>query len=162
MPLLWKDKLEKDLQASQKFIWPKQLIWPKKPLDVETSVDLLAWDRQALVWTGATTTPSRLEELQFDLDDTTPTPNLELPDTWFSFIPQAQAGGLNDEEKKLMQQVKAQGWSREDGEEILQQFRAKQQPQDQVQEIDKIEQPEEEISGLDIWVKAWKAISWVW
>ena len=78
---------------------------------------------------------------------TAPTEKPEWEKFWF----RSQA------ELDIMKDVKAQWGTAEDGQDILNQYRAKQEwnvPQDA------IETPiEEDISWLDIWVKTWEAIS---
>ena len=73
-------------------------------------------------------------------------------------IPEYEKWGLNNEEEfDLMEQVKAQWGSADDFTFILNDFRTK---SNTVSKVEDEFTPEENISWLDIWVKAGKGISW--
>ena len=100
MTLLWKDKLEQDLNNAR--VWWPSIIEQitqrsiQRPVQKELpKVDLPEWPATTWVWATLPTSTPSLEALQFDLEDTTPTPKMDLPDTWFSFIPEAQAAEVD-------------------------------------------------------------------
>lgn len=112
--LLWKNKLEQDLLNSQKpKMWGwnflERTVWmslqrPTPDLSTTTKeVDLPKWDFRpwpVTTWPWMTLKPS-IQDLEFQLEDTMPTPKMDLPDTWFSFIPQAQASWVDLETWKV-------------------------------------------------------------